>query len=191
MFWLVWGYLVLMRLWELVRAKRHLKVLDQKPHPEPAFLAMVLLHTGFLVALPIEAFGLDALLNFELNLVWLPGLPLWAWFFACILVLSQVLRLWVMRSLGTSWNTRVVDGPIPICESGPYAWIRHPNYVVVCLEFLAVPALFGLWWSALFFSMFNGIVLFFRIGLEEQVLFQNADWVEKMASKPRFIPRWP
>ena len=45
---------------------------------------------------------------------------------------------------GASWTFRVivVPGDAPVA-SGPYAWLRHPNYVAVAFELVAVALMSG------------------------------------------------
>ena len=92
---------------------------------------------------------------------------MWLAFF----VVLQMLRVWVIASLGGRWTTRIIVLPNQqLCDQGPYRFFRHPNYLVVVGEIAALPMVFGLWQLALVFSLFNAIVLFIRIRAEEGVL---------------------
>ena len=151
------------------------KALKQK---EPLFRWMVMLHSSFFVVIPLE--------------LWLRrpefgGVLSWA---ACsVVVLTFLLRAWTLRTMGRSWNVEIVNGPdYPIVAHGPYRFIRHPNYLVVILELAFIPLIYHLYFSALFLSLANALVLRVRIRNEEAVLFQNPAWVEKMSGKPRFFP---
>jgi methyltransferase len=73
--------------------------------------------------------------------------------------------------------------------SGPYAYIRHPNYLAVILEFAAVPMLAGARLSALLLSTVNAIVLFDRIRSEERLLNASRAYRRHFANRARFIPR--
>ena len=55
------------------------------------------------------------------------------------------LRLWVIRTLGTSWNVTAHVPPDVRCRdrAARIATIRHPNYVAVALEFLCLPLAVG------------------------------------------------
>jgi methyltransferase len=90
-------------------------------------------------------------------------------------LLVQPLRYWAILSLGESWNTRilVVPGAKPVA-SGPYRFLRHPNYVVVVVEMLAFPLIFGAWATALVFSILNAAVLRVRIREEDRALREAA-----------------
>ncbi len=92
-----------------------------------------------------------------------------------LFLLVQPLRYWAIFSLGESWNTRIliVPGAKPV-RSGPYRYLNHPNYVVVVVEILAFPLLFGAWLTALAFTILNAAVLRVRIGEENRALREMA-----------------
>ncbi len=99
------------------------------------------------------------------------------------------LRLWVIRTLGTSWNvTAHVSPDIPVSTAGPYRWIRHPNYVAVGLEFLCLPLAVGAVPEALILSFANAAVLVPRIRAEERLLDGVPGYREAFDGVPRFIP---
>ena len=85
---------------------------------------------------------------------------------------AQVLRYWAITSLGRYWNTRIiVYDQMTRVQSGPYRYLRHPNYVAVVLEIAVIPMLVGAWYTALLFTIANGALLpFIRIPAEERVL---------------------
>jgi methyltransferase len=88
-----------------------------------------------------------------------------------VFVVLQLLRVWVLCSLGNRWTTRVFElpGQKPIA-TGPYRWVRHPNYIVVAGEILVLPLAFGAWDLAAIFSVLNGLVLWHRIRVENVAL---------------------
>ncbi|MEA1676134.1 isoprenylcysteine carboxyl methyltransferase family protein [Nitrospirillum sp. BR 11163] len=88
-----------------------------------------------------------------------------------LLVLLQLARYWVIRTLGPYWTTRVITLPqAPLVRGGPFRWVRHPNYCVVVAEIAAVPLAFGAWQLALVFSLANVLLLTHRIRVEETAL---------------------
>jgi len=91
--------------------------------------------------------------------------------------------------LGKNWNTRiiVVPGREPV-TSGPYRYVRHPNYVAVALEIVCVPLIRGLVITALIFNFGNTLLLDRRIRLEERALGET--YRRAFASHRRFIPRF-
>jgi methyltransferase len=110
-----------------------------------------------------------------------------------IFIFAQGLRWWAIRSLGTQWNVQVMapsaGNPDPgVVASGPYHYVRHPNYLAVILEFLSLPLLLGAPYTALMWSVLNGIVLYFRIRAEENHLMQRPDYRHLFHNTPRLIP---
>ncbi len=75
-------------------------------------------------------------------------------------------------ALGRCWNTRIVIfDQMTMVQSGPYRYLRHPNYLAVVLEIAAIPALVGAWYTALLFSIANGaLLLLIRIPAEERAM---------------------
>ena len=125
------------------------------------FPAMVALHTGLLVGALAE--------------VWLLGrvfLPALGWPMLAIALLCQLGRLWIIRSLGHQWNTRVIVVPgAELSRRGPYRWLTHPNYVLVAIEGVALPLVHTAWVTAIAFTVLNGILLLgFRIPAEDRAL---------------------
>lgn len=85
---------------------------------------------------------------------------------------SMLLRYWAILSLGDRWNTRVVYEPgVAPVRTGPYRWLRHPNYVAVVLEIFFLPLIHGAWFTAVGFSVLNGLLLRHRIRIEESVVY--------------------
>lgn len=112
-----------------------------------------------------------------LHVAWLAGLWLlgwdrpiqWGWLAAFALL--QVLRVWVVATLGARWTTRIIVLPdAPLVKTGPYRFLAHPNYVVVIGEIAVLPLVFGLPLYALAFSILNGLVLWIRISAENTAL---------------------
>ncbi len=102
---------------------------------------------------------------------------------------AAALRWWCIRSLGAAWNARaVVPENLRPVTSGPYRWVRHPNYVAVALEFLCLPLAAGAWLSAAGLSLLNAALLADRIHAEERLLGQIPGYDEAFVGRPRFIP---
>lgn len=146
--------------------------------PEPAFPWLVAVHAGWLLGCLVEGLGFPSRL--PPALLALAG-AVWA--------VSLLLRVWLMATLGRLWNVRIVARPEqPIVASGPYAWVRHPNYLAVVLEIAAVPILLGAVVTALLGSLANALALFFRIRGEEAYLFAQPGYAAAFAGKKRFLP---
>ena len=112
-----------------------------------------------------------------LHAAWLGGLwfegwnqsinPLWF----SVFVMLQVLRVWVLATLGRRWTTRIIVIPgEPLVNRGPYRWMSHPNYLVVIGELAALPLALGMPIFALIFSAVNLLILRIRIKAENSAL---------------------
>ena len=88
---------------------------------------------------------------------------------------ALALRWWTLATLGKRWTTRVlvVSGE-ELVSSGPYRWLRHPNYLVVVMEIAAIPMVHCAWLTALVFTIANLILLRERIRVEEGALSRLA-----------------
>ena len=92
-----------------------------------------------------------------------------------LFLLVQPLRYWVILSLGERWNTRILVVPGDrLVRRGPYRCLSHPNYVVVAVEVLTFPLIFGAWITALVFSALNAALLYIRIREENLALGELA-----------------
>lgn len=90
---------------------------------------------------------------------------------AAAVVLAQALRWWAVASLGGRWTTRVLvlPGAAPVVR-GPYRWLRHPNYLAVAVEVLALPLAAGAWRTAAAATLGNAALFALRIRAEERAL---------------------
>jgi len=112
-----------------------------------------------------------------LHASWLVGLWLLAWrepvsiFWLVVYLAIQILRVWVIVSLGERWTTRIITLPgEPLVRRGPYRFFSHPNYVVVTAEIVAAPLMFGMPVYALVFFVLNAALLWIRIRTEDAAL---------------------
>ena len=177
------GVVATTRLVELAISRRHRRELDRlgaKSIAEPGFIVMVVLHVSVLAGSVIEA------LVARRSVPW--GLAALA--FTGVLA-ANALRLAAIRSLGRHWNVRIVDSTsLGVVDTGPYRFIRHPNYVAVFSELLFLPLVQGAWITAAVGAVAHLFVLWRRIALEEAVLFADPRYAEVMGTKPRFFPRF-
>lgn len=121
---------------------------------------MVALHSGFLVAMLVEAFVRRPEVS-----------PALAWSMFGLVVASQVLRWWCIATLGPRWNTRVIVVPdLPPVRSGPYRLFTHPNYVAVVVEGVALPLVHACWVTAVAFTVLNAALLRVRLRVENEAL---------------------
>jgi methyltransferase len=73
--------------------------------------------------------------------------------------------------------------------SGPYRWVRHPNYVAVVAELFALPMMHTAWITALAGTAAHLEILRRRVSVEDAVLLSNSNYRESMGAKPRFLPK--
>src|SRR5262249_32089970 len=96
--------------------------------------------------------------------------PLNALALACYMLL-QLLRGWVMWTLGGRWTTRILVLPGEVLVTrGPYRYLSHPNYAVVAGEIALLPLAPTRPGRALLFSVLTAAVLTGRIRTESRAL---------------------
>ena len=145
------------------------------------FVAMRMLHTAFLVACAAEVLLLRR-----------PFVPALGFPMLLLAVAAQGLRWWAVLALGARWNVRiiVVPGDAAI-TTGPYRYLRHPNYLAVVVEGFAVPLVHTAWLTATLFSLVNAWLLAIRIRSEERALADHCDYARRLGGRRRFVPkRW-
>jgi len=139
---------------------------------------MKLLHTAFLCGCALE--------------VWLwarPFSPLWGWPCLGLALASQALRYWTIASLGRRWNVGVIVLPgVPVEVGGPFRFLRHPNYLAVVIEGMAVPLMHSAFLTAALFSACNAVLLGVRVRCEEQALSQHGSYAARLGDRRRFWP---
>ena len=149
-------FLVGQRLGELVLSSRNTKRLLAKGAYEAGaehYSAMACLHASWLCVMIY--FGIDQ----PVSIAWL-----------AVFAVLQILRVWIIYSLGGRWTTRIIVMGGPLVTKGPFAWLKHPNYLVVIAEIFVVPMIFGLPVVAAVFSALNAAMLTVRISAEEEAL---------------------
>jgi methyltransferase len=100
-----------------------------------------------------------------------PFIPALGWPMLLVVGASQALRWWCIATLGHQWNTRVIVVPgLSLVARGPYRWLRHPNYVAVVAEGLALPLVHSAWATAVGFTALNAVLLRIRISTEDAAL---------------------
>lgn len=183
-----WIYLGLLaavgvgRLGEMRISRRHQRALAARGFArerDAGFPWMVALHTSVLVGAGIEVLVARR-----------PIVPVLAGAALGAFVAANLLRLWVIRTMAEHWNVNVVNSlGMGVVSSGPFRWVRHPNYVAVFVELLALPLMHSAIVTAVAGSVLHIVVLSRRITLEEKFLMTDATYREVMGGRPRFVPR--
>jgi methyltransferase len=151
------------RIAEVLVSKRHVAISVARGGKEFGsghYPAMVTLHTALLVGALVE--------------VWLlhrPFVPWLGWPMLALVVAAQALRWWCIATLGSRWMTRVMVVPgDTLVRTGPYRRLRHPNYVAVVAEGLALPLVHTAWLTAAAFTVLNAWLLTVRLRAENAAL---------------------
>lgn len=154
------GFLLLLRLGELLLARRNERWLLQHgavEYGKKHYRYMILLHVFFFVSLITE---------YVLTSTGYYSIPLLILYF-----LLLAFKGWVIFSLGKFWNTKIfrISG-YPLVKKGPYKFLKHPNYIVVIAEIVLIPLIFHLYITAIVFSFLNALMLYVRIREEDKAL---------------------
>ncbi len=161
------------------RNQRQLQKQGGRKIPEPHFRWMVLLHGSVLVCAGAEVLFLHR-----------PLIPALAVPMLALFILSNVLRWWVIRALAGRWNVEVMDAAqAGVVSSGPYRWVRHPNYVGVVAEVFSLPMIHTAWITAVGGTLGYLLILRRRLKVEDGVLLADPAYRLVMGQKPRFFPR--
>jgi len=154
-------YIVLQRVGELIYANRNTQRLlseGGREYGQDHYIFFIILHSAWLIAMIIYVDPQHTISPILLMLF----------------VGTQILRFWVLASIGRWWTTRIISAPhFDRVKKGPYRFIPHPNYMVVVMEIALIPAMLGLTGLAVTFSILNALLLRHRIGVENQVLHQR------------------
>lgn len=114
-----------------------------------------------------------------------------SWFagFLGLYAAAKALKFWAVSSLGRFWTMRVLVVPgSSAVTTGPYRWIRHPNYVAVLGEIAGTTLPGRAVWTCLTVLALFGVALYYRIRSEEKALADCTDYSRSMAAKRRFLP---
>lgn len=143
------------------------------------YALMIGVHALFLPAAVVEVAALHR-----------PFLPALAAVATAGVVAAQGLRYWAVATLGERWNTRILVVPgSPAVSHGPYRFVRHPNYVAVAIEMVALPLVHTAWITALVWSAANAALLAARVPREEAALRRAGDYDTRLGDRARFLPR--
>lgn len=162
---------MIQRIYELRLSKRNEETLlsqGAKVISEPNYIFMVLMHTSWILYLLYSVFFTSISTS-----------PLFLIIGLSMFFLGQALRITAIKTLGERWTTKIVVLPkAPVIKDGIFTKVRHPNYIGVILEIAFLPLAMKLFSAALVFSIINGVILFFRIKLEEKSLSEFNNYQE-------------
>jgi methyltransferase len=166
---LVWilALVVVQRLAELVLAARNTRRLLARGGREVGrghYPLFIMLHASWLIAIAVAT----------------PPRTEPSWPLIGVFAVLQLLRVWIIATLGPYWTTRVITvDDAPVVHSGPYRLVRHPNYWVVTAEIAVLPLAFHDWAIALVWSILNALLLRHRVRVESAALASRAPTPER------------
>jgi methyltransferase len=88
-----------------------------------------------------------------------------------VFALAKGLKYWAIAALGPRWTFRVLVPPASDrTVAGPYALVRHPNYIAVAGELAGVALMAGAFVSGPLALVCFSILMLLRIRVEERAL---------------------
>jgi len=149
-------------LGELALSRRNERILIARgavEPPDPVYRTMRWAYPGAFVAMAVEG----AILGPSAGVVALAGV--------LIIAAAKLLKFWAIATLGERWTYRVLVVPgAPLVSSGPYRWMRHPNYAGVIGELLGMAVLMAARVTGPVSLLFFSWLLRRRILAEERAL---------------------
>jgi methyltransferase len=153
---------LVMMLAELTRSRRHERDLRRRGAIEPegdVYRALAFVYPLVFVAMAVEG----ALFGRANDWLLIGGFT--------IFVAAKLLKLWAIATLGLRWSYRVLVLPgAPLVATGPYAYLRHPNYLAVFGEITGFAMMAGAPWTGIGSLLLFGVLVRRRIAIEENAL---------------------
>lgn len=139
--------------------ERQLRARGAIEPPDDVFPLMRVAYPGVFVAM-----GIEAALRGTGSRDWLLlGLVLFGW--------AKALKFWAVAHLGVLWTFKVLVVPgAALVTSGPYRYVRHPNYIAVIGEIVSVAVALQAPIAGALGAAAFGWLLTRRIRVEEQAL---------------------
>ena len=151
--------MMLAELWLSTTNERVLLANGAVEAEDPAYGVMRIAYPGVFIAMALEGMVTEV----ELGTVTFVGVAL--------MLLAKVLKFWAIASLGRRWTYKVLVMPaLPLVTTGPYHWMRHPNYVAVVGELVAMALMTHARVTGPLGTLFFGWLLWRRIAAEERAM---------------------
>jgi methyltransferase len=151
--------MMLAELWLSLSNERVLLANGAVQADDPVYQLMRIAYPGVFVAMAIEG----AITGVE------PGPLVFAG--VALMFAAKALKFWAIASLRTRWTYKVLVMPaLPLVSGGPYQWMRHPNYVAVVGELIAMALMTHARVTGPLGTLFFGWLLWRRITAEEQAM---------------------
>lgn len=152
------------------RHERELRARGAVEPPGDVHSLLAILYPGAFVVMGLEGLYRAASASGHAVAGAAPG-PSWLASGVVLFVASKALKYWAIRSLGTRWSFRVLVLPgVPLVTSGPYQYVRHPNYIAVMGELVGTAMMVGARVTGPVMVALFGAALWARIRFEERAL---------------------
>ena len=153
---------LLMMLAELIRSRINERVLRRRGAVEPlgdVYRALAWIYPGMFVLMAVEGVATGPSSATTI----LAGFVMFA--------AAKLLKAWAISTLGSRWSYRVLVLPgAALVSTGPYAWIRHPNYVAVFGEIAGFALIVGARVTGVISLLIFAVLVRKRIAVEENAL---------------------
>jgi methyltransferase len=175
------GLVLAERLIEVLIARRNLRLARVRGGfvaESRSLFPIAVFQAVWLFACPLEVFLLQR--------PWMPslGIPTLA-----LVGLAMALRYWAVATLGDRWNIRTVIVPGEgVVTGGPYRFVRHPNYLALMVETVALPLVHSAWLTGWASCLVFPFLLAGRIRAEEAELIRHTDYGNAFAGRGRLLP---
>jgi methyltransferase len=151
--------MMLAELWLSTSNERVLLANGAVQADDPVYAVMRIAYPGVFIAMALEG----AISGVEPGPVTFAGVA--------VMFLAKALKFWAIGSLGTRWTYKVLVMPaLPLVTAGPYQWMRHPNYVAVVGELIAMALMTHARVTGPLGTVFFGWLLWRRISAEERAM---------------------
>lgn len=153
---------LLLETWKSARQARALRAAGAVEAPDDAYRAMAVVYPGMFLAMTAEGVLLTP-----------PACTTLVATGIGVFLAGKLLKWWAILSLGRFWSFRVLVVPgAPLVATGPYRWLRHPNYVGLLGEIAGVALMMRAPITGVLSAMAFGTLLIRRIRVEERMLRQ-------------------
>lgn len=153
---------IVMMLAELKRSRVNERLLRQRGAVEPpgdVYRPLAIVYPGLFVLMAAEG----AVAGPSPQVLLVAGFAVFA--------AAKILKLWAVTTLGRRWSYRVLVLPSePLITTGPYAYLRHPNYAAVFGEIGGFALMVGAGVTGVVSLVAFAVLVRRRIAVEEKAL---------------------
>lgn len=147
---------------EAILSSRHERVLRAQGAVEPnddVIGWMQFAYPGGFLGMVVEAGLRDAPLD---------AIFVWG---AAIFAAGKAIKYWAIATLGSRWTFRVlVPRHLVLITTGPYAFMRHPNYLGLVGELVGGTVMAHAWIAGPIATIVFGVLIVARIRVEERAM---------------------